>query len=511
MQLIDILREASEAGAADVFLVAGAIACMNKEGVYTPLNVAQNQRTSPEMMTKFAREACTEKQWKEFEEKLEMNLAFMHPETGRFRVNIFWQRGSVAMVCRRVIMNIPTMRSLGLPLVLREVSLADRGIVLVTGATGSGKSTSLASMLDYRNHLRSGHIVTIEDPVEFVYRHRRSIVTQREVGIDTLSFHEALKNTLRQAPQVICIGEMRDAETVQFAMHASETGHLVFATLHSTNATLAIERILHFYPGELKEQVLLQLSLNIKAIISQRLLPKVGGGRCAAHEVLITTPRVVDLMARGDMGALRQTMGLENQEGLQTFDRALYRLVKQGKVTQEEALQAAESPNDLSLKLRGIGLSEGWADIADPWQSVGGDYDPPLGAMYSKLSDPSGTGGYSNETALPLPSTVPNVRMGAPIVPTARPPMPPGPPRPPMPPGTMPPGPPQMRPPGPPGAPPPPRPPQGPPGAPPMAPPPGGAQMPPRMPTQAPRMPGPPFAPPGQGRPPGTGQPPQGQ
>ncbi|MCC5875308.1 MAG: PilT/PilU family type 4a pilus ATPase [Candidatus Sumerlaeia bacterium] len=409
--LDEILKEAAEVQASDVYLVTGAVPCMNCEGVYLPLDVMKGARISPEEMKAYAREVMTDKQWGQFEEEMEMNLAYMAEGAGRFRVNAYVQRGSIGMVLRRVVMDIPTMRELSMPLAMRDVALADRGIVLVTGSTGSGKSTSLASLIDYRNHIRSGHIITIEDPVEFVYRHRRSIVTQREVGIDTQSFHSALKNTLRQAPQVICIGEIRDADTVQFALHASETGHLVFATLHATNSTLALERILHFYPGEMKEQVLAQLSLNMTAILSQRLIPRIDGGRVAAHEVMISTPRIRDLIERGELHEIRVSLSAENQYGLQTFDKSLYGLVKRGLITEEDAMQCAESANDLQLKFKGIGVTPGssWDDVTDPWDDIEGDYDPPVGSIFShRRNDPSMTS-YNNESAPPLPTTSQNM------------------------------------------------------------------------------------------------------
>jgi twitching motility protein PilU len=406
VRLIDILKEATERKATDIYLVPGAIPCLNLDGVYVPLAIAKGQRLSAEKMLEFAKEATNQKQWDEFESNLELNMAWMSPETDRFRINFFWQRGSIGLVGRRVVADIPTLRQLGLPAVLRNISLEDRGIVLVTGATGSGKSTTLASMIDYRNHLKTGHIVTIEDPVEFVYRHRRSIVTQREVGIDTMSFHDALRNTLRQAPQVICIGELRDDDTVRFAMHASETGHLVFATLHSTNATLAIERILHFFPAEVKDQILLQLSLNLKAILSQRLVPKIGGGRVAAAELLINTPRMQDIIARGDFSAIRQAMAAENQVGIVHFDKSLFRLCRRGLITIQDALQAADSANDLQIKFKGIGVEPGssWEDTSDPWERVQDDYAPPPGVSINEGTRPrSAEQDYNNEKAPSLP------------------------------------------------------------------------------------------------------------
>ncbi|MCC6545907.1 PilT/PilU family type 4a pilus ATPase [Candidatus Sumerlaeota bacterium] len=407
MRLDEILTEANRARATDVFLTAGAVPCIQCDGVYSPLRMANGHRLSAELSIRLAREAMSERQWSEFEKTMEANLAYMTESAGRYRINVYYQRGTVGLVCRRVVTEIPTLRQLGLPPVLRSAALADRGIVLICGSTGCGKSTTLASLINYRNNLRTGHIVTIEDPIEFVYAHRRSIVTQREVGIDTMSFHEALKNSLRQAPQVICIGELRDSETVQFAMHASETGHLVFATLHSTNASLALERILHFYPGEFKEQILMQLALNLRAIVAQRLVVRTGGGRIAAVEILVNTPRMQDLIEKGDMAVIRTAMTSENSDGSVHFDKALYRLVKRGTISSDEALLAAESANDLTMKLRGMGITAGssWEDLSDPWAHIRGDYDPPEGPLAAQLQKNSG-GTYTNDGA-PMMSRMP--------------------------------------------------------------------------------------------------------
>ncbi|MBI5153751.1 PilT/PilU family type 4a pilus ATPase [Candidatus Poribacteria bacterium] len=430
MELEPLLAEVFQARATDLYLIPGAIPCMSMHGSFAAPRASGGQRLMPNQTEEFARQLMTAEQWERFLGTREANVAYMSPTAGRFRVNALWQRGTVGLVLRRVVMEIPTLRQLGLPPILRDISLADRGIVLVTGSTGSGKSTSMASMIDYRNHLRSGHIVTIEDPIEFVYRHRRSIVTQREVGMDTASFEEALRNSLRQAPQVISIGEMRDAETVQFAMHASETGHLVFATLHSTNATMAVERLVHFYPGEQKEQVQLQLSMNLKAIICQRLVPRIGGGRCCACEILVNTPHLQALIAKGDMGALKMAMGVENSEGIQTFDKSLYKLFKTKRISPEDALASSDSQNDLQMKMRGIGIEPGssWEDLSDPWANVQEDFAVPPGPQSAVARDTSIGGGYSNEAAPPMAGGgAPRAAMAPPPAPPPRPMPPPAP------------------------------------------------------------------------------------
>jgi twitching motility protein PilU len=297
-----------------------------------------------------------EKQRLEFAEALEMNMAMSLPGVARFRVNVFQQRGSVGMVIRRIKADVMSVDEMGLPSILKDVVMTKRGLVLVVGATGSGKSTSLAAMIDHRNAHEAGHIITIEDPIEFVHKHKQSVVTQREVGFDTLSFQAALKNTLRQAPDVILIGEIRDTETMEAAIVFAETGHLCLGTLHSNNANQAIERIMNFFPRERHAQIYLQLSLNLRAIISQRLIPTLDGKRVAALEILLDTPRLKDLIRKGEVDALKEGMEQGIQEGCQTFDQALFRLYKDGKIGLDQALNNADSANNLRLKIKLAGL-----------------------------------------------------------------------------------------------------------------------------------------------------------
>ncbi|MEQ8821076.1 MAG: PilT/PilU family type 4a pilus ATPase [Sumerlaeia bacterium] len=403
-KLEDFLSEATEAGASDIYFVAGAVPCISCDGGYYPMQTSKGLRIDPFTLEDFARQLMSVDQWEDFEREREANLSYMDPKIGRFRVSVYWQRGSIGIVMRRVSMSVPTMRQLGLPPVLREISLGDRGIVIVTGSTGSGKSTTMASLIDYRNHILPGHIVTIEDPVEYVFQHRRCIITQREVGIDTDSFHQAMRSSLRQAPEVICIGEMRDEESVRFAMHAAETGHLVMATLHSTNALLAVERIPGFYPGSAKEQIYLQMSLNLRAIICQRLVPRTNGGRVAAVEVLVNAPHISAMIRKGDMSELKEALQAENSYGIQSFDLALYRLVKQGQITLDDALNAADSADDLQMKFRGIGVTTGseWTNLDDPWETIEGDFEVP---QRISLASKFGSGleiTYSNEGVPPL-------------------------------------------------------------------------------------------------------------
>ncbi|MCS6896347.1 MAG: PilT/PilU family type 4a pilus ATPase [Nitrospira sp.] len=292
----------------------------------------------------------------EFEEKMEMNLALYYKELGRFRVNIFRQRGNVGLVFRHIKAEIQTIDELQLPPIVKDIAMTKRGLVLVVGATGSGKSTTLAAMIDHRNTVQAGHIVTVEDPIEFVHQHKKSIVTQREVGFDTLNFQNALKNALRQAPDVILIGEVRDTETMEAAITFAETGHLCLATLHSNNANQAIERIMNFFPQERHTQIYLQLSLNLRAIISQRLIPSLDGRRVPALEIMLDTPRIKDLIKKAEVDTLKEAMEQGYEEGCQTFDRVLFQLYKDNRISLEQALINADSANNLRLKIKLEGL-----------------------------------------------------------------------------------------------------------------------------------------------------------
>ena len=311
---------------------------------------------TPEDLRALAETMLNEKQQLEFAQTLEMNMAMSLTGVARFRVNMFQQRGSVGMVIRRIKAEVMSIEEMGLPSILQDIVMTKRGLVLVVGATGSGKSTSLAAMIDYRNANEAGHIITIEDPIEFVHRHKKSVVTQREVGFDTLSFQSALKNTLRQAPDVILIGEIRDTETMEDAIVFAETGHLCLGTLHSNNANQAIERIMNFFPSERHAQIYLQLSLNLRAIVSQRLIPSLDGKRVAALEILMDTPRLRELIKKGEVDALKEGMEQGIQEGCQTFDQALFSLYRDKKIGFEQALINADSANNLRLKIKLAGL-----------------------------------------------------------------------------------------------------------------------------------------------------------
>jgi twitching motility protein PilU len=353
MDINELFKVMVELAASDLYLTVAKPPLYRIDG---KIQAIGDQSFKPEELETLAQSIMNESQRREYRENLELNMAMSLPGVSRFRVNVFRQRGSAGMVIRRVNAEVSSLDELGLPSILKEITMSKRGLVLVVGATGSGKSTTLAAMVDHRNATEPGHIITIEDPIEFVHRHKKSIVTQREVGFDTHSFQTALKNTLRQAPDVILIGEIRDTETMEAAVTFAETGHLCLGTLHSNNANQAIERIMNFFPLERHAQIYLQLSLNLRSIISQRLIPSLDGKRVAALEILMDTPRIRDLVKKGDVDILKEAMEQGLQEGCQTFDQALFVLYKEGNISLEQALINADSANNLRLKIKLAGL-----------------------------------------------------------------------------------------------------------------------------------------------------------
>ncbi|WP_297387629.1 PilT/PilU family type 4a pilus ATPase [Acidiferrobacter sp.] len=350
-----LLRLMLSKNASDLFLSVDFPPAIKLDGKMTP---AGQQRLTPIHTKAFAHAIMNDKQRQEFEAEKECNFAISPPDIGRFRVNVFVQQGHVGLVLRTITSKIPTFDDLKLPAVLRDVCLTKRGLVILVGGTGSGKSTSLAAMIDYRNENSRGHIITIEDPVEYVHRHKNCLITHREVGADTHNWFAALKNTLRQAPDVILIGEIRDRETMEYAIAFAETGHLCMATLHANSANQALDRIVNFFPEERRNQLLMDLSLNTRAIVSQRLIPRADGqGRAAAVEILLNTPLVADLIFKGEVHSLKEAMAKSREQGMQTFDQALFDLYESGAVSYEDALRNADSVNELRLaiKLRGKG------------------------------------------------------------------------------------------------------------------------------------------------------------
>ena len=319
----------------------------------------------PGQIKEIAYALMDEEQRVEFEHELEMNLAISVAGVGRFRVNIFRQRNEISIVARNIKLDIPRFEDLGLPEILKDVIMAKRGLVLFVGATGSGKSTSLASLIDYRNSNSAGHIITIEDPVEYVHRHKKSIVNQREVGVDTRSFQKALKNTLRQAPDVILIGEVRDRETMEHCLAFAETGHLAISTLHANNANQALDRIINFFPEERRAQLLMDLSTNIRAFVSQRLIPTTDGKRVAAVEVLLGSPTIAELILRGEFESIKEIMEKSENMGMQTFDTALFKLYREGRISLDEAQRNADSANNLRLKIKLADQGSGLAASGD--------------------------------------------------------------------------------------------------------------------------------------------------
>ena len=348
--VFDLLRLMIGKKASDMFITAGFPPAMKIDGKMTPIS---QQVLSAQQAREIARSIMNDKQASEFDATSECNFAIGLPGVARFRVNAFVQRGSVGLVFRTIATKIPKFEDLGLPEVLKDIAMTKRGLVIFVGGTGSGKSTSLAAMVGYRNENSYGHIITIEDPVEFVHEHKNCIITQREVGVDTENWHIALKNTLRQAPDVILIGEIRDRETMDYAIAFAETGHLCMATLHANSTNQALDRIINFFPEERRHQLLMDLSLNTRAFISQRLIPKSDGiGRAAAIEIMINSPLISDLIFIGDVHEIKEIIGRSREIGMQTFDQALFDLHESGAISYEDALKNADSVNDIRLKIK---------------------------------------------------------------------------------------------------------------------------------------------------------------
>ncbi len=350
MEFEKLLRLMVDKGGSDLFITAGVPPSMKVHGKVLPVT---KSALTPEQTRNFVYGAMTEKQRVEFEETLECNFAISARGIGRFRVSAFFQRNLCGMVLRRIEVKIPLIDDLSLPEIVKDLAMTKRGLIIFVGATGAGKSTSLAAMLGHRNRNSHGHIISIEDPIEFIHQHQGCIVTQREVGLDTESFEVALKNTLRQAPDVILIGEIRTRETMSYAVQFAETGHLCLATMHANNANQALDRIIQFFNADQHNQVWMDLSLNLKAIVAQQLIPTPDGkGRRAAVEVLINTPLVSDLIRKGDVHRLKELMSKSTELGMRTFDQALNTLYADGLVTYEDALAHADSPNDLRLMIK---------------------------------------------------------------------------------------------------------------------------------------------------------------
>ncbi len=348
--VFDLLRMMIAKKASDLFITAGFPPAMKIDGKMTPVT---NQALSAQHAREIARSIMNDKQATEFDATRECNFAISIPNVARFRVNAFVQRGSTGLVFRTITSKIPKFEELNLPSVLKDVALTKRGLVIFVGGTGSGKSTSLAAMIGYRNENSYGHIITIEDPIEYIHDHKNCIITQREVGVDTENWFAALKNTLRQAPDVILIGEIRDRETMDYAIAFAETGHLCMATLHANSTNQALDRIINFFPEERRAQLLMDLSLNVRAFVSQRLIPKVDGkGRAAAVEVMLNSPLISDLIFKGDVHEIKEIMSKSRELGMQTFDQSLFDLYEAGDISYEDALRNADSVNDVRLKIK---------------------------------------------------------------------------------------------------------------------------------------------------------------
>ena len=346
----DLLRLMTQKNGSDLFITANFPPAIKVDGRITPVS---NQVLSAQHTAELARSIMNDRQAAEFEATKECNFAISPSGIGRFRVNALIQQGRVAVVCRTINMTIPTLDDLGLPTVLKDIAMAKRGLVIFVGGTGTGKTTSLAALVDQRNKNSQGHIITVEDPIEFIHDHKGCIVTQREIGVDTDSWEAALKNSLRQAPDVILMGEIRDRETMDYGVAFAETGHLCLATLHANSTNQAIDRIINFFPEERRHQLLMDLSLNLRALVSQRLLPKKDGkGRVAAVEILLNSPLISDLIFKGEVHEIKEVMKRSRELGMQTFDQALFDLYEAGRITYEDALRNADSVNDLRLQIK---------------------------------------------------------------------------------------------------------------------------------------------------------------
>lgn len=367
----------AEKRASDIYVSAGAPIHIKIEGSTVPIN---QQVMDPSLIERMAHEMMTPEQIERFERTKEMNLSFGRSEVGNFRVNVFWQRGSIAIVVRFIQGNIPKIDSLGLPSVLSELIMEKRGLILVVGATGSGKSTTMASMLDHRNANRAGHILTVEDPIEYLFRHKKSVVNQREIGMDTASWEDALKNAMRQAPDCILIGEIRDRETMQAALAYAQTGHLCLATLHANNAYHAMNRIINFFAIENRPLLFLDLSVSLKAIVSQRLVKKPDGMRTPAVEILLNTRHIQELIERGEINAIKEAMEQSMAPGSQTFEQDLFRLYRENIVTLDEALANADSPTNLSWLINNSQFTN----------SPGGDNSGSVSNIDFEPADPNG-------------------------------------------------------------------------------------------------------------------------
>ncbi len=364
----DLLRMMVQKNGSDLFITAGAVPSIKVDGEMTPL---ANQALSPQHTQVLVSSIMNDKQRAEFEETQECNFAISLPGVSRFRVNAFTQRGSVGVVLRVIRSEIPEFKDLNLPSILQDITMTKRGLVIFVGATGSGKSTSLAAMVGHRNQHSRGHIITIEDPIEFVHNHRNCIITQREVGVDTEDYGIALKNTLRQAPDVILIGEIRDRETMEHAIAFAETGHLCLSTLHANSTNQALDRIINFFPEDRRQQLLMDLSLNLKSLISQRLIPTVSGnGRVAAIEIMINSPLMADLIFKGNVHDIKELIAKSNELGMQTFDQALFDLFEAGKIKYEDALRNADSVNDLRLRIKLEGKGAKSADLMEGLDNI---------------------------------------------------------------------------------------------------------------------------------------------